>query len=92
MRSPPQQRALDRWEAWRARYADKLASYGNDVGAEIASTVRERFLAGNFDPLNDEAIRHATMRVAARARIAHGPAGADDSGEQLREAMAKVTT
>lgn len=91
MRSPAQQRALDRHELWRTRYADRLAAMHPDLRAETESTVRERFLAGNFEPLSDEDRRRCLMRAASRLRIMDGtPAGAPGSGEQLRAVVARM--
>ena len=90
MRSPDTQRALDRWETWRTRYADKLAGYHPDVRLDLEATVRERFLAGNFEPLSEEGRRECLMRAASRLRVARGPAGTEISGDQLREVLAWI--
>lgn len=92
MRSPAQQRALDRWDIWRQRYDARLAGYHPDVRAEIEATVRERFLAGNFEPLTEVDQRQALMRVASRMRIKRHAtaAGADGSGDQLRAIVAEL--
>lgn len=90
MRSPDTQRALDRWETWRTRYEAKLAGYHPDVRLDLEATVRDRFLAGNFEPLSEEARRECMMRAASRLRVARGPAGTEGSGDQLREVLEQI--
>jgi hypothetical protein len=69
MPNPAQARILSRWEAWRELHAERLERFHLDVANEIASTVRERYLAGNFAPMSDEDRRLCAKADFGRARV-----------------------